>query len=76
MPSTIDKRKLIRIKHITLLEGERFLRNKLKIAFFLNKMHNLGYQMKFTKRRRISLPNFEVNFLITLRSDLKETLHY
>ena len=33
MPSTIVKCKLFRIKHITLLEGETFLRNKHKIAF-------------------------------------------
>ena len=34
MPSTIGKCKLFRIKHTTLLEGETFLRNKHKIAFF------------------------------------------
>ena len=34
MPSSIGKCKLIRIKHITLLEGETFLRNKHEIAFF------------------------------------------
>ena len=34
MPSTIGKCKLFRIKHITLLEGKTFLRNKHKIAFF------------------------------------------
>ena len=34
MPSTIGKCKLFRIKHITLLEGETFLRNKHEIAFF------------------------------------------
>ena len=34
MPSTIGKCKLFRIKHITLLEGETFLRNKHDIAFF------------------------------------------
>ena len=39
MASTIGKCKLFRIKHITLLEGETFLRNKHKIAFFLNKVH-------------------------------------
>ena len=33
MPSTIGKCKLFRIKHITLLEGETFLRNKHEIAF-------------------------------------------
>ena len=34
MPSIIGKCKLFRIKHITLLEGETFLRNKHEIAFF------------------------------------------
>ena len=34
MPSTIGKGKLFRIKHITLLEGATFLRNKHEIAFF------------------------------------------
>ena len=34
MPSTIGKCKLFRIKHIALLEGEKFLRNKHEIAFF------------------------------------------
>ena len=34
MPSTIGKCVLFRIKHITLLEGETFLRNKHEIAFF------------------------------------------
>ena len=34
MPSTIGKCKLFSRKHITLLEGETFLRNKHDIAFF------------------------------------------
>ena len=34
MPSIIGKCKLFRIKHITLLEGDTFLRNKHDIAFF------------------------------------------
>ena len=34
MPSTIGKCKLFRIKRITVLEGETFLRNKHDIAFF------------------------------------------
>ena len=34
MPSTIGKRKLFRIKHTTVLEGETFLRNKHKTEFF------------------------------------------
>ena len=34
MPSTIGKCKLLRIEHITLLEGETFLRNKHDIEFF------------------------------------------
>ena len=33
MPSNIGKCKLFRIKHITLLGGEKFLRNKHEIAF-------------------------------------------
>ena len=42
MPSTIGKCKLFRIKHTTLLEGETFLRNKHKIAFFLIKCTFVG----------------------------------
>ena len=34
MASNIGKCKLFRIKHTTLLEGETFLRNTHKIAFF------------------------------------------
>ena len=34
MPSTIGKWKLFRTKHITILEGDKFLRNKHEIAFF------------------------------------------
>ena len=34
MPSTIGKCKLFRIKQITFLEGETFLRNKHEFAFF------------------------------------------
>ena len=34
MPSTIGKCKLFRIKHIIILEGETFLRNKHEIAIF------------------------------------------
>ena len=34
MPFTIGKCKLFRIKHIILLEGETFLRNKHEIAVF------------------------------------------
>ena len=34
MLSTIRKCKLFRIKHITILDGETFLRNKHEIAFF------------------------------------------
>ena len=33
MPCTIGKCKLFRIKHVVLLEGETFLRNKHDIAF-------------------------------------------
>ena len=42
MPSTIEKCKLIRIKHITILEGETFLRNIHEIEFLEIKcMHYL-----------------------------------
>ena len=34
--------KLFRTKHTTLLEGETFLKNKHKMAFFFNKMHIFG----------------------------------
>ena len=34
MPSAIETCKLFRIKYITLLEGETFLRNKHEITFF------------------------------------------
>ena len=40
--STIGKCKLFRIKHITLLEGETFLRNKHEIAFFERKCTFFG----------------------------------
>ena len=39
MPFTIAMCKLFRIKSTTVLEGETFLRNKDKFAFFLNKVH-------------------------------------
>ena len=42
MPSTIEKCKLFRIKHTTLLEGETFLRNKHEIAFFKIKCTYFG----------------------------------
>ena len=35
----------------------------------------LPYEI-YTKARRLSLSNFEVNFFIVLQSNLKETLHY
>ena len=41
MPSTIGKCNLFRIKHTTLLEGETFLRNQHKIAFFKQHGHSL-----------------------------------
>ena len=36
------------LEHITLLEGETFLRKKHKIAFFLNKMHIFLVEKKTT----------------------------
>ena len=56
MPSTIGKCKLFRIKHIALLEGETFLRNKHEIAFFEIKYTFFGRKentIKTLKREKI-----------------------
>ena len=55
MPSTIGKCKLFIIKHITLLEGETFLRNKHEIAFFEIKCTFFG-----RKENTIKLKFFEL----------------
>ena len=57
MPSTIGKCKLFRIKHITLLEGEIFLRNKHDIAFFAIKCTFFG-------RKENTINNFLVRNLL------------
>ena len=59
MPSTIDKCKLFRIKHIILLEGETFLRNKHDIAFFEIKCTFFG-----RKENTISVSNFYMKIII------------
>ena len=55
MLSTIGKCKLFRIKHITFLEGETFLRNKHKIEFSLNKVH-IFFVEKKTPLELIEMP--------------------
>ena len=67
MPSTIGKSKLFRIKHITLLEGETFLRNKHDIAFFEIKCTFFGREEN-TIRLITSAPWFISNNCI--RKDL------
>ena len=54
MPRTIGKCKLFRIKPITLLEGETFLRNKykteffeIKCTFFGRKENTISYWLKY-----------------------------
>ena len=61
MPSTIGKCKLFRIKHITLLEGKTFLRNKHKTAFFKIKCTE-----KWQKRKHHNI--FKCNLTICLCS--------
>ena len=56
MPSTIGKCKLFRIKHISLLEAETFLRTKHEIAFFEIKCTFFG-----RKENTISLMLVELN---------------
>ena len=51
MPSTIGKCKLFRIKHITLLEGDIFLRNKHEIAFFEIKYIFFGRKENIIRHR-------------------------
>ena len=70
MPSTIGKCKLFRIKHVTLLVGETFLRNQHEIAFF-----DIKYTFFGRKENTISLlinrrqaPNTDI--LFTEASDI------
>ena len=67
MPSTIGKCKLFKIKHITLLEGETFLRNKHEIAFyeikctfFGRKENTISQKKKCTFRNRKFLVSFSL----------------
>ena len=61
MPSIIGKCKLFRIKHIALLEGETFLRNKHEIAFFEIKCTFFGRKENTIKETK-SLKYFSLNF--------------
>ena len=54
MPSTIGKCKLFRIKHITLLEGEVFLRSKHKISFFEIKRTFFGRKENTINKKHIN----------------------
>ena len=56
MPSTIGNCKLFRIKHIALLEGETFLRNKHEIAFFEIKCTFFGRKENTISIRLFSKP--------------------
>ena len=58
MPSTIGKCKLFRIKHITLLEGETFLRKKHEIAFFEIKCTYFGRKENTIRVNKIALKSF------------------
>ena len=58
MPSTIGKCKLFRIKHITLLEGETFLRNKHEIAFFEIKCTFFGRKENTISVNNIAMESF------------------
>ena len=55
MPSTIGKCKLFRIKHITVLEGETFLRNKYKTEFFEIKCAFFGRKENTIRIKHITL---------------------
>ena len=55
MPSAIEMWKLFRIKHTTLLEGETFLRNKHKIAFFEIKCTFFGRKENTIRIKHITL---------------------
>ena len=81
MPSTMGKCKLFRIKHITLLGAETFLRNKQKIAFcflknctFFGRKENTirlcSYSVEF------SLPHRVLKFLKNYHSDSNKNFCY
>ena len=58
MPSTIGKCKLFRIKHITLLEGETFLRNKHDFAFFEIKCTFFGRKENTIRVNKIAMKRY------------------
>ena len=61
MPSTIGKWKLFRIKHITVLEDETFLRNKHEIAFFEIKCTFFGRKENTIRVNKIAMKSFSKN---------------
>ena len=63
MPSTIGKCKLFGIKHITLLEGETFLKNKHEIACFEMKSAHFMVEKK-TPLVVVALFNDSVSILV------------
>ena len=65
MPSAIGKCKLFRIKHITLLEGETFLRNKHEIAFFEIKCTFFGRKENTIKKGMPALNGMHAGVKIT-----------
>ena len=70
MPSTIGKCKLFRIKHITLLEGDKFLRNKHEIVFFEIKCTFFGRKENTINQSRIHF--FASNTVRMIHSDKYE----
>ena len=66
MPSTIGKCKLFRIKHITILEGETFLRNKHEIAFFEIKCTFFG-RKENTISYYLNLPDYILFLILQLQ---------
>ena len=72
MPSTIGKCKLFRIKHITLLEGETFSRNKHEIAFFEIKCTFFGRKENTIKVNRLTSTSWMLDTLKWL--NIKERL--
>ena len=64
--------------HFPMVEGIAFyaLHKSRMLIIQMAFVYLQGYQMKFTKRRLVSLSNLELNFFIVLQSKLKKTLHY
>ena len=57
-------KKLFRIKHITLLEGETFLRNKHEIAFFEIKCTFFGRKENTIRVNKPAMKKFFEKFVI------------